>query len=176
MSQAAAARQKILWQQCGPYRGKQKKKRNRNTVNTSKINMPVLDRNSPRFYSRTSHSPLVSHHSYLSPLPGQLLRTGQLPPLLPPRSPLPITPRPNPITARVYSQDTPIASLAPADPSPSASCRDVTQRDRDEISFPELMLRLVAGLLGRRRSGRHQRNAINLTVYKSILMDKFLHL
>jgi len=45
-----------------------KEKKNRRTVNVTEINKPVLDRNSPRFCWTTNHSPLVSHHSYLSPL------------------------------------------------------------------------------------------------------------
>jgi len=156
-TQAAVGR-RIGWLQRGPNRGEGKKKRTRSTVIATEINKPVLDRNSPRFCPTTSHSPLASHHSYLSPLP-RVTAYWQLPPLYAPRSPT-VPPRRNPIRVRVYSHETPIVSLAPADPSPILGVRDVIyvrERDREGSSFPELALRLVARLLGRRRSGRHQR-------------------
>lgn len=109
---------RIGWQQRGPYRGwGEKKKRNRSTVNATEINKPVLDRNSPRFCTTTSHSPLVSYHSYLSPLPPSycILTTSPTSCI---RSPT-ISARRNPIRVRVYSHETPIVSLAPADPSPT---------------------------------------------------------
>jgi hypothetical protein len=88
-----------------------------------------------------------------------------------------ISPRRNPIRVRVYSHETPIVSLAPADTSPTLGVVTSYMVERQRGKFvpgTNVAVSCPSSWKTAQRSTPKKRHY--LTVYKSILMDKFLHL